>query len=382
MRVARPGRWDWDAIKLWAPVVVVAAASQAKLGLEEPWTGSDVVLTVTSLLQAAPLLLRRRWPLPATVLVAAALPIQEALGGALSFGSFVAVLVAAYSAGRSAPARVAVLGSLLLLIGAAWGSRAQWPEGIADLVFPFFYISAATALGGVVKRLSEQTRELHRLNEALARERDASAQLAVAGERMRLSRDLHDSIAHTLTVAVVQAEKCEQAISHDTPAARTSAIAIQEAARSGLSELRSVLRILRDPEAPVEQPGLGDLETLVTVVSQSGLHVELEVLGDRSTVPGELGLQLFRVAQEALTNVIRHSASPRATLHVTISSSTVEVSVRDDGPPVSSKIPSDGHGVSVMGERLVALGGQVHAGADGAGYQIRACAPLTPRVHA
>jgi signal transduction histidine kinase len=382
MRLARPGRWDWGAITLWAPVIGVAAASQAKLGLEEPWTGSDVVLTLTSLLQATPLILRRRWPLLTTVLLAAALPVQEALGGALSFGSFVAVLVAAYSAGRYAAARVAALGSLLLLLGAAWGTSAQWPQGAADLVFPLFYISAATAVGGVVKRLSEQARELQGLNEALARERDASARLAVAGERMRLSRDLHDSIAHTLTVAVVQAEKCEQAIEEDPLAARSSAIAIQEAARSGLSELRSVLRVLRDPEAPVGEPGLADLEALATVVSQSGLQVQTEVCGDRSTVPEELGRQLFRVAQEALTNVIRHSAAQRATLNVTITGDTVELSVSDDGPALSSKIASDGHGVSVMGERLTALGGQVQAGAFGAGYQVRACAPLTPPVHA
>lgn len=382
MDLARPRRWDWDAITLWAPVVGVAAVAQTKLGLEEPWTGSDGVLALTSLLQAAPLIARRRYPLVTAALIAVALPVQEILGGALSFGSFVAVLVATYSVGRHASTRMAVLGAALVLLGVAFGARDQFPQDAPEFIFPLFYVSAATVIGAVVKRLSEQARKLLELNQALGRERDASARLAVAGERMRLSRDLHDSVAHTLTVAVVQAENCELAIDSDPLAAKSSAIAIQEAARRGLSELRSVLRVLRDPEAPIGASGLDDLGLLATVVSESGLDVELEFSGDSSTVPDDVGHQLFWVAQEALTNVMKHSATKTATVNVAITDAIVELTITDPGPSLTRGLLSGGHGVTMMTERLAGLGGQVAAGPYQSGYRVHARVPLTTRVQA
>ncbi|WP_194288566.1 sensor histidine kinase [Ornithinicoccus halotolerans] len=382
MELTRPRTWDWDAITLWLPVIGVAAVSQTKLGLEEPWTGSDAVLALTSLMQAAPLVARRRYPLVTAALIAVALPVQEVLGGALSFGSFVAVLVATYSVGRHASARAALLGAGLILLGLMLGTRDRFPEDAPELVFPLFYVSAATVIGAVVKRLSEQARQLWELNQALARERDATARLAVAGERMRLSRDLHDSVAHTLTVAVVQAENCELAIDNDPLAAKSAAMAIQEAARRGLSELRSVLRVLRDPEAPIGASGLADLGLLATVVSESGLDVELQFRGDSSTVPADVGHQLFRVAQEALTNVMKHSATKTATVHVAITDTVVELSVTDTGPSLTRGLASGGHGVTVMAERLADLGGEVAAGPYQSGYRVRACVPLTHRVEA
>lgn len=373
-------RWDWDAITLWAPVIGVVAASQTKLGLEEPWTGSDAVLALTSLLQAAPLIARRRHPLAAAALVAGALPIQQILGGSLSFGSFVAVLVATYSVGRHAGTRVAVLGATLVLLGVALGTRDQFPEDAAEFIFPLFYVSAATVVGVVVRRLNEQARTLLELNRALARERDATARLAVEGERMRLSRDLHDSVAHTLTVTVVQAEKCELAIDTDPLAAKSSAVAIQEAGRRGLSELRSVLRVLRDPEATTGAPGLADLGLLATVMSESGLVVELDLRGDSSTVPDDIGRHLFRIAQEALTNVMKHSAARTAAVNVAITDAVVELSVTDPGPSLTRGLASGGHGVTVMAERLAGLGGRVATGPYESGYRVGAYVPLPARA--
>lgn len=368
--------WDWSAIALWAPVVGVAAVTQTKLGLEEPWAGSDAVLTVTSLLQAVPLLGRRRWPVLTAAAVAAALPIQEALGGSLSFGSFVAVLVASYSLGRYASLRPALAGAAIVLLGVAWGTRDHLPEDAPELIFPLFYVSASTAIGGVVKRLHNQASELQRLNDALARERDATTRLAVAGERMRLSRDLHDAVAHTLTVAVIQAEKCEQAIDDDPAAAKASAVAIQDAGRRGLAELRSVVRVLRDPDAAVEEPHLGDLATLATVVSESGLDVSVKVDGNLSQVPDLIGRQLFRVIQESLTNVIKHSAATTADVRVTVGANAAQVLVIDPGPVVSSNLPSGGHGIGGMTERLARLDGHISSGPSGSGYQVHASVPL------
>jgi signal transduction histidine kinase len=380
MTLARRRRWDWDGITLWVPVVGVAAVTQTKLGLEEPWTGSDAVLTATSLLQATPLVARRRWPVATAALIAAALPIQEALGGALSFGSFVAVLVASYSVGRHATARLAIVGAAITLLGVLLGTRDQLPEDAPDLIFPLFYVSAAASIGAVVKRLSEQSTELQELNAALARERDATARLATVGERMRLSRDLHDSVAHTLTVAVVQAENCEQAIHDDPDAAKSAALAIQEACRHGLSELRSVLRVLRDPDAPAGEPRLADVGALAMVVSESGLDVRVTTRGDLESVPDVIARQLFRVVQESLTNVIKHSAATTANVRVVIAAESAAVSVTDPGPASTSGPSSRGHGTAIMTERLANFGGHVTAGPDGAGYCVHALVPLGVQV--
>jgi len=369
-------RWDWGTVTLWAPVVGVAALSQTGIGLEEPWTGSDAGLAVTSILLAGPLVARRLHPLLAGALVALALPVQDALGGSLAFASFVAVLVATYSLGRCAPPRPAAAGAATVLLGIVVAMRDALPDDLPELVFPFFYVSAATVLGGVVRRLTTQAAELRRLNEALARERDATARLAVATERMRLARDLHDVVAHTLTVAVVQAESCEEAIGDDPERARAAAREVQEAGRRGLADLRSMVRVLRDADSPPDDPGLAELETLAAVLAGAGLEVAVRREGDLGAVPGEVGRQLFRVVQEALTNVVKHSAASSAVVDVRGTGDEVEVSVQDPGPALGSALPSGGHGLAGMVERLDPYGGAVDAAPDGTGFRVRARVPL------
>lgn len=373
---------DWDVVTQWAPAVGVAAVTQAGLGLEEPWAGSDAFLTLTSLMLALPLLVRRRWPLVAAGLVAVAAPVQEALGGSLSFGTFVAVLVTAYAVGRHAQPRAAVLGTAVILAGVVLGNLESLPEDATELVIPVFYVVGSVSIGAVVRRLHDQADTLTELNRALARERDATVRLAVAGERMRLSRDLHDSVAHTLTVAVVQAERCEQAIGDDPESATAAAVAIQEAGRRGLAELRSVLRVLRDPDAPVREPGLDDLGALATLVSESGLDVTVVTDGDLARVPDATGVQLFRIVQEALTNVLKHSAAGTATVVVTVDAGAVEVTVTDPGPPLTGAQPASGHGIAVMGERLGGLDGHVTTGRDGTGFRVSVSVPLAVGVTA
>jgi signal transduction histidine kinase len=374
-------RWNWDDVTLWAPVVGVVAVSQTKLGIEDTWSGSDGVLTVTSLLSAAPLLARRRWPILTATAVAIALVLQETLGGSLSFGAFIAVLVVTYSAGRHAAVPRAAAGAVIVLVGAAVASRDHLPDDAVEFAFPLFYVSVATVVGAVVRRLREQATRLQALNAALARERDASARLAVATERMRLSRDLHDSVAHTLTVAVVQAESCEQALADDPDSAKAAAVAIQDAGRRGLAELRSVLRVLRDPEADVRAPGLLDVEALATVMSESGLDVTFTRSGDLRSVPDDVGRQLFLVAQESLTNVIKHSAATSAEVRIIVDGASTHVEVLDPGPAIVTGFPPGGHGVNVMTERLAEIGGRVTAASDGAGYRVHATVPLPPKAY-
>lgn len=375
--------WDGPTLTRWVPVIGVAALSQAGIGLEEPWTGSDVGLAATSLALGAPLAVRHTRPLLAAALVAVALPLQDALGGSLSFATFLAVLVAAYGLGRCAPFPRSALGAGVMLGGIVVAMRDSVPEDTVELIFPLFYVTATTALGAVVRRLSTQASDLRRLNEALARERDATARLAVATERIRLARDLHDVVAHTLTVAVVQAEACEEAIGPDPERARVAAREVQQAGRRGLSDLRSMVRVLRDSAGPSGDPGLAEVGTLAAVMAGAGLDVTVRSHGALAAVPVEAGEQLFRVVQEALTNVVKHSAATSAVVEVAVTEAEVAVTVADPGPALGGNpagaLPSGGHGIKGMGERLAPYDGALAAEPDGSGFRVHARVPLAGR---
>src|SRR5690606_8143983 len=157
--------------------------------------------------------------------------------------------------GRHGASRRASAGVVVLLLGVVVAMRDSLPQDAAELVFPLFYVTAAAALGSVVQRQVRQSAELRRLNEALVGEREALDRLVIATERLRLARELHDVVAHTLTVAVIQAEACEDAIADDPERARAAAQQVQAAGRRGLADLRSLVRVLRDAEAPADDPG-------------------------------------------------------------------------------------------------------------------------------
>jgi len=371
----RPSTEDLAGVTLWAPVVGVATVSQLRLGLEQPWTGSGAGLAVTSLLLAAPLAVRRERPLVAAVLVAVALPVQVLIGGGLHFGSFLAALVAGYALGRHARWPMAVGGVVVVLVGVVAALRDELPEEAVFLVFPLFYVGGIATLGAVVRRLTRQAAELQRLNAELARERDSAARLAVATERVRLARDLHDVVAHTLTVAVVQAESCEEAVTADPDRARAAAREVQEAGRRGLADLRSMVRVLRDAETPDHEPGLAELETLATVIAGAGVEVEVRRVGVAADVPDGLEHQLFRLVQEALTNVVRHSAASSALVTVRSDRDGLEVCVLDPGPALAAGPPSGRHGLTGMAERLAGYGGTVEAGPEGSGFRVLARVP-------
>ncbi len=382
MRWRDAARLDWRMIVLWGPVVAVVALNQAGVGLENPWAGSSLALSLTSGLLAGPLVLRVERPSWVATLIAGAIVAQEALGGSLGLASFVAVLVSAYSGGRHLPLRRAVLVVGVLLAGVVVAMRAALPEDAGELVFPLFYISSTAILGSVVRRLVRQAADLARLNAALAAERDATARLAVARERLRLARDLHDVVAHTLTVAVVQSANAEQALEgHEPDRAAAALRVVQEAGRRGLADLRSMVRVLREPGVPEAEPGLEEIEALGAVMSSAGLHVVVRREGDLGGVSPLLGRELARVAQEALTNVVKHSGAGEAVVHLFGGDEHVRLVVEDPGPALSSGLPSGRVGLCGMAERLAPHGGMVTFGASGEGFRVEARVPV-PEVAA
>ena len=363
---------------VWAPVVTVAVLSQTRLGLESPWSGSDVQLALVSVAIAGPLLVRVRRPLLASALLALALIGQVALGGSLHFASFLAVLFAAYAAGRHARARQALLAAVLLLAGIVIAMRDAITDAPEELFIPAFYVSAAAALGFVVRRQVGQAAELRRLTETLLREREVRDRLAVATERLRLARELHDVVAHTLTVAVVQAEACEEALESDPARAREAVRQVQDAGRRGLADLRAMVRVLRDVEqaSTTDDLGLAGLEGLRIALAGAGLDVELSTRGSLADLPPTLAGDVYRIIQESLTNVVKHSAARTARVQLTRLGDDLDVDVTDPGPLALLTLPGGGHGIAGMIERAAAYGGQVTAGPAGDGFRVHARLPL------
>lgn len=374
----------------WLIVLAVAATSVTGVGLERAWEGGAWSLAAAGLATALPLALRRTHPLVCAVLVGAALVVQVLLGGSLHFGSFIAALVAMFSVARfvASVARSAA-GGVLLATGALAASAEGLAESPTDIVFPLFYFSAGWALGRGVRALEERTARLRQVNEVLARDREISAQLAVAEERMRMARELHDVVAHTVMVMVWQAEAAEELLrqgaddaaddaAQDRP--RAALRTIQDAGRRGLADLRSLVEVLReDSGVPAATPRLDDLEALSDLMSRSGLQVDLRLdvpARTRSQLPAELGPTVYRLVQESLTNVIRHSAAAKASVQVRNDPHGLHVRIVDDGPVRTMRRPGSGHGISGMRERVMALGGTVTAQPHGDGYLVEASLPL------
>jgi signal transduction histidine kinase len=379
-------RWvagaEWRTLVTWAPVVAVAVMSQAGIGLESAWSGSDAGLALTSALLAGPLLVRATRPLLTAALVGGALVVQVQLGGSLHFASFIAVLTASYAVGRHAAGRRTAMGVVMLLLGVVVAMRSSLPEDADELVFPLFYVSAAAVLGSVVRRQARQAAELRGLNEALVRERDALDRLVIATERLRLARELHDVVAHTLTVAVIQAEACEEAVADDPERAREAARQVQAAGRRGLADLRGLVRVLRDAGAPADDPGLDDLDALAAVMAGAGLEVDVAREGDLSGLAPELERELYRIVQEALTNVVKHSTARSVRVVVSRRGPDVELEVVDPGPAVQAQVTSGGHGLAGMTERLAPFAGRVTAGADRGGFRVQVSVPVRQGVSA
>jgi signal transduction histidine kinase len=202
---------------------------------------------------------------------------------------------------------------------------------------------------------------------------------ATLDERLRIARELHDVVAHAMSVIAVQAGTGRFVID-ESPAVAAEALAtIETTSRAALEEMRRMLEVLRDHEAAGEllpAPGLGDIDRLVEANLDAGLDVEVVTEGQAAALPSGLGLCAFRIIQEALTNVRKHAHASRAVVAVRYDESLLTVEVRDDG--VGARGPGrEGHGLVGMRERAALYAGSVETGsAEGGGYRVRARFPL------
>jgi signal transduction histidine kinase len=334
---------------------------------------------------ALPLAVRRRRPLVAGLAVAAALLLQFlVLGSSAGNGTLLPALVAAYTIGAHCEPPAAYAGAVAaILVPLVHELRnpnlPTWHAVARAAAWDSLFV-ASWLLGAYLRTRRLYVAELHERAVRAERDRADEARAAVLHERTRIARELHDSIAHGVSVMVVQAEAAEEVIANDPAAAVGALTKIQRSGREALVELRRVVGILReDGDEPSldPEPGLARLDELVERVRAAGVPVELEVHGQAMPLPPAVDLSAFRIVQEALTNTLKHAGPARASIRVTYGD-TLVVEVRDDGRGATASTRNGGHGIAGMRERVGLFGGELEAGpADDRGFRVRATLPLS-----
>jgi signal transduction histidine kinase len=374
-------RWPLDA----AVAAVVAA-----VGLVEVWLpmesvmgqGSRLVSTLGILWFAGHLTQRRVRPRAAMGALLVWPVLGLVTGGQLQilfFGQLVPLLVLVFSMARHGRGRQRWLGAAgvaaLLVVGDLFVPLLQSPN---EILFHWAAIILAFLCGNGLQvsanRAAAHAVRAHQA-ETASRER---AMAAIAEERARIARELHDIVAHSVGVIVVQAGAAEQVVEDDPEVARAALAAIRATGASALAEMRRVVAVLRSPDIASDlapQPGVATLPELVDAVRRTGLEVDLEVSGDRAVLPAGLDLTAYRIVQEALTNVRRHSHAKRAAVTMEFGPDALDIRVRDEGPsrPGTGEL---GHGILGMRERTALFGGHVRAFAEEHGFTVHAVLPL------
>jgi signal transduction histidine kinase len=347
-------------------------------------TGGRGVLAVVAALVTVPLAWRRRAPLAALSATSGAILLGASLtsgGNGMPLAAFIALIVSFYSVGAHCDDRRGIVGGGAVLVvvltydlvrgglGQSHGSRPG-----AALIFGFAWL--------VGRELRRRRRELALLRERTSRlehEREEQARTAVIDERARIARELHDVVAHSVSVMVVQAQAGPRMLA-DPDQAAAAFRSIETVGRQALVELRRLLGILRtgDEELVIgPQPGLGSLDSLVDQVREAGLPVELRVEGEQVQLPPGVDLSAYRIVQEALTNALKHAGAARAEIVVRFGDAALELEILDDGPGAGPAANGGGHGLIGMRERAGLYGGVLEAGTRvGGGYAVRARLPL------
>src|SRR5438445_124084 len=230
---------------------------------------------------------------------------------------------------------------------------------------------------------TEQARELTARVEAAERERATAAERATAEERARIARELHDVVAHSVSVMVVQASGVRRLLKDEQHREREALLSVEQIGRQALTEMRRMLGVMRSgeetPAALAPQPGLQHLDRLIAQVEEAGLPVTLRVEGDRPDISPGVDLSAYRIVQEGLTNALKHAKGARADVVVRYVESSVELEIADNGTaPVGD---GNGHGLVGMRERVALYGGTLEAGPrEGGGFVLRAELPVEART--
>jgi signal transduction histidine kinase len=390
VRVRRPGRFAVDAAVGVAAALVTAAPSWGKFAPLLPHS----VIVPLAVGQGLFLLARRRAP---TAVLAAVTPLGVFMlvVGYPSTPASVAACCAAYALavyGRRAEeadlagtlrgmAPVLLAAAVLAVAAVAPGARS--PSGAGGSFTLGALVAASWVLGYAVRTRRDYVAELRDRAARLEAAEGERAARAVVDERLRIARELHDVIGHSISLISIQSEAATRCARSDPDAVPAFLSAISAASRQALAEMRGVLAVLR-PDATVfpatgelgPQPGLEQVAELVASLRAGGLETRLEA--EPMQLPPGIALAVYRIVQESLTNVLKHAGTgAKADVTVIRSGGTVRVSVHDDGAGPSGRASSTAHGIVGMRERAAAYGGTLRTGArPGGGFEVEASIPL------
>jgi signal transduction histidine kinase len=367
-----------------AAVLVALGAGQV---MAAEGTATALILAVV---MTAPVAWRRPRPLLAMLVGWSALLVGEGLGSDVTsqgYAPVIALMITVYSVAAYAPLRRALAG-LVAALALVWGSIPfSASQTVADFAFTGLITLAPWLAGRTIRDRQLRITELRRLARELQHEREERADEARDAERARIAREMHDVLAHTVSVVVVQLGAVERIVEADPATARSVVASVRTTAKSALAELRFLLGLDGVPAA-APRSSLARLRDLADDMRAAGVPVELTVGGSLGGLPPEVDLAAYRIVQESLTNVMRHAAGATTRAHVTVDEDAVRLSVEDDGaaPPVSRALPPGapergGYGLIGMAERARLCGGELVAGPrPGGGFAVRARLPLVREV--
>lgn len=369
MSVTRPQR----RLPWWADVVLAVLITALYVG--EIWVYDASVAAAVSgvaALSGLGLAIRRLQPLVAFLCCAGATEVITRLAPGFDNDSSALVLtffISLYSVGRHTAGRDRWLGAVAVLAVIVSFIVDEAADGTdpGDVLFAIVFVGAPW-LAGLTLRVRHDREHLWRARaEAMRAEQEERERRAVTAERSRIARELHDVVSHAIAVTVLQSRGARKLLGTDEAAVRRALDAIDRTNTQALSDMRRLLALLRDTEdSPLDapQPTLEQLPALIDEVRNSGLEVAFRERGSANAVPPGVELSVYRIVQEALTNVIKHAGSTaRAQVEVEYGDSGVELCVTDDGPgPPQST--TGGHGLIGIRERVAVVGGTVETGAS------------------
>ena len=365
------------AVAVAAAVELVARRDSAGAPTISLWIGVPLLVVMI-----APLFWYRRFPFgaPAAVYVIGA--VESFIDGRLitfTTGTFLAVLAALFNFGLLRDRRQALAGLALALAAATVVTLNDPTQGWSDFLGVLLLFAIVWGGAFAIGRKLEEAAGARERADHLEREREAEARAAVAEERARIARELHDVVGHSVSVMTVQASAVRRRLKPDQEQEREALEIVEQTGREALAEMRRLVGVLRRPEegpALAPQPSLEHLDRLVAQAREAGLPVELTIEGKPAQLPPGVDLTAYRLVQEGLTNAIKHARASKAVVVVRYGEAEVEVSVMDDGSGGGDG-GGGGHGLVGMRERVAVYGGELDAGplAEG-GYALRARLPV------
>jgi signal transduction histidine kinase len=367
----------------WLAALMLAAAAGAVVLTIAAWlqVNQKGAGQLIPLLVCLPVVVLRRWPLPVLGVVTAAAAVVTATGKAsLPFGVLLGLALYFPALGLPRPRSIALAVAVAVALGVA-------------VVYSAFAVGTAQVAAAATENfvplagawfIADSVAARRRYQAGLVAQAERARAAEVREERVRIAREMHDVVAHALAVITVQAG-VGRCLAGKRPAEASAALeSIETIGRTAQDELRVVLGLLRDGEAGTAPlaplPRLIDVKDLADTVRAAGVPVELRMEGTDRRLSPSLELSIYRVAQEALTNVVKHAPGARAAAEVTVSAGKVRLDVRDDGGPGGGPPPAGlgtGHGITGMRERIGAFGGWLVAGpAAGGGFRVTAEVPI------